>query len=408
MDGGFREDGSIDVDVEDGSTPAMDGMVSDGMGSDDVRELDGGVVLGRCTGLMAAPLELGSEPRQQSRRVFIDQSASGYFAGYLLQVGGADRVFFHRISTAGVSLGRTDVVAALPPARTGGGAFAPNSSGFSMAFHSNYEAGLDIYLQRLDGTGATVGAPVRVVMDREVSEDPMVLRTSRGEVVLWRSTMDMLGNQRVLASLVTGAAASAAVDVGPMMMQSSSFDAVSDGTRIAVALVARNNLGQGNVYLQVLDAGGALVRSVALTTGAFVSESVSVAILGGDAIVAWTQRGPDGTFRLRRVNLDTGVAGPPAVIGGFGFDVSQASIAPDRDGLVAAMRTTTPMGPRIAVARIGPALTLREGLSSIATSGPGEQVRIVGRGDGHFGVAWADEASSPMNTTVKFQIVRCP
>jgi hypothetical protein len=183
---------------------------------------------------------------------------------------------------------------------------------------------------------------------------------------------------------------------------------VTDGTRIAVALVARNSLGQGNVFLQILDASGALQNSVQLTTGAFVSEAVSVALMGTDAVVSWTARNADGTFRLRRVSLDTGTAGPEMVIAGFGFDVSQASIAPDRDGLVAAMRTTTPMGARVAVGRIGPSLMLREGLSAIAASGPGDQVRIVARGDGTFGMAWADETPMPMNTTVKFQIVRCP
>lgn len=80
------------------------------------------------------------------------------------------------------------------------------------------------------------------------------------------------------------------------------------------------------MFLQVLDAGGAVQRSVALTTGAFVTESVSVAMLGTDAVVAWTLRGADGTFRLRRVNLETGVAGPPTVIAGFGYEVSQASL----------------------------------------------------------------------------------
>jgi Fe2+ transport system protein FeoA len=408
----------------DGGIVEMDGEVSDGSDTDAatpsdvvlppmdtgdaIVPLDGGVVLGRCTGVMAAPIELGSEPRQQARTVFVGQSAAGFFAGYPLQVGGVDKIFFHRLATAGTSIQRTDVVATLPAGRMGGGAFTVTPTGFSSVFHSNHEAGLDIYLQRLDAMGATTGAPVRVVADRELSEDPFVVRTSNGEVVVWRSTMDMLGGQRVLAALVNGSAASAPVSIGPAMTQASSFDVTTDGTRVLVALVARNALGQGNVYLQILDGSGALQRSVELTTGAFVSESVSVAMMGADAVVAWTNRGVDGTFRLRRVNVATGAAGPLAVIGGFGFDVSQASIAADRDGLVAAMRTNTPMGPRIAVGRVGPALVLREGLSAIAPSGPGEQVRIIGRGDGTFGVTWADETPSPMSTTVKFQVVRCP
>jgi hypothetical protein len=415
-----REAGSTPDAAADGAVD-MDGAVDGGGGEDagdgggasapdasDGSSGDVAVVVGRCTGVMASPLVLGSEPRQQARRAFVSQSAAGFFVGYPMQVAGGDTVQFQRISTAGASLGMTNVVAALPVARTSGGAFTVTPSGFSSVFSSNYEFGLDIYMQRLDAMGATMGPVVRIVSDGELSEDPQVVRTSAGEVVLWRSTNDMLGGQRLLSSLVNGAAAGAAVSVGPAMTQASSFDIVTDGTRIAVALVARNELGQGNVFLQILDANGALQRSVQLTTGAFVSEAVSVALLGTDAVVSWTARNADGTFRLRRVNLETGVAGPAAVIEGFGFDVSQASIAPDRDGLVAAMRTTTPMGARVAVARIGPALTLREGLSAIAASGPGDQVRIVGRGDGTFGVAWADETSAPMNTTVKFQLVRCP
>lgn len=400
MDAASMMDGGEDGGGGDGSMPSSD--------ASDAQSSEVGVVVGRCTGVMANPLELGSEPRQQARRAFVAQSAAGYFVGYPLQVGGGDSVVFQRISTAGASLGSTNVVAALPVARTTGGAFTVTPSGFASVFSSNYEMGLDIYMHRLDAMGATTGSPIRIIQDNELSEDPQVVRTSAGEVVLWRSTNDMLGGTRLLSSLVNGSAAGAAVNVGPMMTQASSFDMVTDGTRIAVALVARNSLGQGNVFLQILDASGALQSSVPLTTGAFVSEAVSVALMGTDAIVSWTARNADGTFRLRRVNLDTGAAGPEMVIAGFGFDVSQASIAPDRDGLVAAMRTTTPMGPRVAVGRIGPSLTLREGLSAIAASGPGDQVRIVARGDGTFGMAWADETPMPMNTTVKFQLVRCP
>jgi Fe2+ transport system protein FeoA len=407
-------DGSVDMDGssmnegdagDDGGS--MDGSMMS-MDAGDAQSTEVSVVVGRCTGVMASPLELGSEPRQQARRVFVAQSAAGYFVGYPLQVGGGDAVMFQRISTAGMSLGTTNVVEALPVARTVGGAFAVTPTGFASVFASNYERGLDIYMQRLDGMGTRTGPTIRIVQDNELSEDPQVVRTMAGEVVVWRSTDDALGGTRLLSSLVNGSTVRAAVNIGPMMTQASSFDMVTDGTRIAVALVARNELGHGNVFLQILDANGALQRSVQLTTGAFVSEAVSVALMGGDAVVSWTMRNVDGTFRLRRVNLDTGAAGPEMVIPGFGFDVSQASIAPDRDGLVAAMRTITPMGPRIAVGRIGPSLTLREGLSAIAPSGPGEQVRIVSRGDGTFGVAWADETSMPMNTTVKFQIVRCP
>jgi Fe2+ transport system protein FeoA len=407
-------DGSVDMDgsssMEGGSGDDGGSMDGSMMGSDasDAQTSEVGVVVGRCTGVMASPLELGSEPRQQARRAFVAQSAAVYFVGYPLQVGGGDSVVFQRISTTGASLGMTNVVAALPVARTVGGAFAVTPTGFASVFASNYEMGLDIYMQRLDAMGATTGSTIRVAQDDELSEDPQVVRTSAGEVVVWRSTNDMLGGTRLLSSLVNGSTAGAANNVGPMMTQASSFDMVTDGTRIAVALVARNSLGQGNVFLQVLDANGALQNSVQLTTGAFVSEAVSVALMGTDAVVSWTARNADGTFRLRRVNLDTGMAGPEMVIAGFGFDVSQASIAPDRDGLVAAMRTTTPMGARVAVGRIGPSLMLREGLSAIAPSGPGDQVRIVARGDGTFGVAWADETPMPMNTTVKFQLVRCP
>lgn len=394
------------MDATDASTPSDTVLPPEDSG--DVVPLDGSVVVGRCTGVMAAPLELGAEPRQQARIVFGAQSTAGFFAGYSLQVGGVDKVFFHRLAAAGTSIARTDVVAGLPAGRIGGGDFTATPTGFTTVFHSNHEMGLDIYLQRLDAMGATSGATVRVVQDSELSEDPRVARTSNGEVVVWRSTMDMLGGQRVLSALVNGASVGAPTSIGPAMTQASSYDVATDGTRVFVALVARNAAGQGNVFLQILDGSGAMQRSVQLTTGAFVTESVSVTVLAGDAIVAWTNRGADGTFRLRRVNVATGVAGPTSVIREFGFDVSQASIAPDRDGLVAAMRVNTPMGARIAVARIGPALVLREGLSAIAPSGPGEQVRIVGRGDGTFGVTWADETPMPMNTTVKFQVVRCP
>ncbi|MBL8684445.1 MAG: hypothetical protein JNK05_35050 [Myxococcales bacterium] len=399
-------DGGGGMDVTDASTPTDTVLPPEDSG--DVVPLDGSVVLGRCTGVMAAPLEIGSEPRQQARIVFPAQSAAGFFVGYPLQVGGVDKVFFHRFAAAGTSIARTDVVAGLPAGRIGGGAFTATPSGFSSVFHSNHDGGLDIFLQRLDAMGTNMGAPIRVVTDGELSEDPRVVHTSTNEVVLWRSTMDMLGVQRILAARVNGTTVSPAVSVGPDMTQASSFDVATDGTRVLVALVARNSLGQGNVFLQILDGSGAVQRSVQLTTGAFVSESVSVAVLGTDAIVAWTNRGVDGTFRLRRVNLDTGVAGPPSVIREFGFEVSQSSIAVDRDGLVAAMRINTPMGARIAVARVGPALVLREGLSAIAPASAGEQVRIVGRGDGTFALTWADETPTPMNTTVKFQLVRCP
>lgn len=416
--GAACSDGSVAADVIDSGADAMDmdGTVEDGgdggAASDANADAPSGevsVVVGRCTGVMAAPIVLGEEPRQQARRVFVGQNAGGWFAGYTIQDGGADVARFHRISNAGASSGALDLAPDFLGARIGGGAFTAVPTGFASVFHSNANGGLDIYLQRVDSAGAArSGSVVRVNTDTEISEDPMVLRTSRGEVVLWRSTMDMLGGQRLLSSLVNGAAPSAPVSVGPTMTQAASFDAVTDGTRVAVALVARNELGQGNLFVQVLDGGGALTRSIPLTMGAFITDAVAISYLGTDVVVAWTLRGADGTFRLRRVNLDTGMAGPETVISGFGYEVSQTALAADRDGLVAAMRTSTPMGPRVAVARIGPALTLREGLSSIAESGPGDQVRIVGRGDGTFGVAWADENPSPMRTTVKFQLVRCP
>lgn len=419
--GAACSDGASSTDVVDAGADVMDmdsggADAGDGGGGTDANtDAPAGevsVVVGRCTGVMAAPIVLGEEPRQLARRVFVGQSAAGWFAGYAIQDGGADQVRFHRISNAGASIGALDVAPDFLGSRMGGGSFVALATGFASVFHSNARGGLDIFLQRLDAAGsAPAGSVVRVNNDTEISEDPFVLRTSRGEVVLWRSTMDMLGGQRLLSSLVTGAAPSAPVSVGPTMTQAAAFDAVTDGSRIAVALVARNELGQGNLFVQVLDAGGALTRSIPITMGTYITDSVSLAYLGtpaAEVVISWTVRGADGTFRLRKVNLDTGSAGPETVISGFGYDVSQASIAPDRDGLVAAMRTTTPMGPRVAVARIGPALTLREGLSSIAESGPGDQVRITGRGDGTFGVAWADENPSPMRTSVKFQLVRCP
>jgi hypothetical protein len=397
-DGGGGGDGSVvpsDVPV----------VMADGDGG---AGPDGSVVVGRCTGVMAAPLVLGTEPRQLARRVFVSQSAAGFFAGYTIQNLGADTVTFQRISTAGASLGTTSVAPDFEGSRMGGGAFTVTPTGFSSVLHSNsLPGGLDVYLQRLDAMGARTGAVVRVSDDRELSEDPQVVRTSRGEVVVWRSTMDMLGGQRVMASLVNGAAPGTPASITPMMTQAGAFDAVTDGTRVAVGLVARNG-GNGDVFLVILDAGGVVQRTVQLTTGAFVTESVSVALMGADAVVAWTDRQPAGTLRLRRVNLETGAAGPLSVVPELGFDVSQAAIAVDRDGLAAVFRTVTPMGPRVSVARLGPTLALREGSSPIAPSGPGDQVRIVSRGDGTFGIAWADETSSPMSTTIKFQVVRCP
>jgi hypothetical protein len=404
-------DAVVSADAGDAGS-AMD-VAEDAGPSDDVIEADaplpdGSVVVGRCSGVMAAPLVLGSEPRQLARRVFVGQSSAGFFAGYTVQNLGADAVAFQRISPTGALLGSTDVAPDFEGSRMGGGAFAVTPTGFASALHSNARpGGLDIYLQRLDLMGARSGAVVRVSDDRELSEDPQVARTGRGEVVVWRSTMDMLGGQRLLASLVSGPIASTPVSITPMMSDAAAFDVATDGNRVAVALIARSG-GNGNAFLMILDAAGALQRTVQLTTGAFLSEAVSVALLGTDAVVAWTDRRPEGTLRLRRVNLETGAAGPLAIVPEFGFDVSQAAIAPDRDGLVVAFRTNTPMGPRVSVGRIGPALTLREGASAIAPSGPGEQVRIVSRGDGTFGLAWADETSTPMSTTAKFQVVRCP
>jgi hypothetical protein len=415
-DAGAR-DATIDtaVDVVEGTdaadaAPAMD--ASEDASADVVEEdaplPDGAVVAGRCTGVMPAPLVLGSEPRQLARRVFVGQSSAGFFAGYTVQSMGVDSVAFQRISPVGALVGSTNVAPDFEGSRMGGGAFAVTPTGFASALHSNARpGGLDIYLQRLDSMGARSGAVVRVSDDRELSEDPQVARTSRGEVVVWRSTMDMLGGQRLLASLVSGPVATPPVSVTPMMTDAAAFDVATDGERVMVALIARSG-GNGNAFLMVLDAAGALQRTVQLTTGAFLTEAISVALLGTDAVVAWTDRRPEGTLRLRRVNVETGVAGPISIVPGFGFDVSQAAIATDRDGLAVAFRTTTPMGPRISVGRIGPTLALREGASAIAPAGPGDQVRIVARGDGTFGIAWADETSVPMSTTAKFQVVRCP
>lgn len=100
----------MDVVAMDADDASSDG----GSGSDPDAAVDGStadvaVVVGRCTGVMAMPVTLGDEPRQQSRKVFVGQNQAGFYAGYTIQAGGADVVRFHRISTAGASAGSLDV-----------------------------------------------------------------------------------------------------------------------------------------------------------------------------------------------------------------------------------------------------------------------------------------------------------
>ncbi|MDP3275381.1 MAG: hypothetical protein Q8Q09_09320 [Deltaproteobacteria bacterium] len=404
-------DGAID-DVPGAFDVTSEGSVADDGGGGDVSVTeaglpDGGVTFGRCVPV-GTLLQLSTEARQRARTISLGTHSAGYWASWSWLNAGATQVSFAQISATGARIGMdTNVVPEFLGSVVGGGGFAATPSGFSVALHSNFDMGLDIYLQRLTAMGARVGTPVRVVTDRELSELPDVIRTATGEVVVWRSTDDMATSQRLLASLVVGSTARAPISLTPMGMQASSFDVAFNATNAVVAMVSRRD-SNGDVNLVTLNPDGTVVRTVPLTTSAFVSEPVAVTLLGGDAIVAWTERTAQSTLKLRRVNLTTGIAGPLVHVPEVGFEISQVGLELDRDGVVVAFRAPTMLGGSIAIARLGPTLALREGVSRVAPGGPGDAVTVASRGDGTFGVAWADEVPMPMRTTANFQVMRCP
>ena len=100
---------------------------------------------------------------------------------------------------------------------------------------------------------------------------------------------------------------------------------------------------------------------------------------------------------------------PEVVVPEVGLEISQVGVARDLDGVVVSFRALNMMGGSIAMARLGPALALREGVSRVAAGTAGDAVRVTAKGDRTFGVGWADETGMPMSTTTTyFQVMQCP
>ncbi len=367
---------------------------------------DGAVVAGRCT-TVGARQTLTQEQRLLSRQVYVSASPTAFYASTARQNMGVDQINFFRFSPMGAMMGVSDVLPDHAGSVIRGGGFAPTAAGFTVAANSNMVMGAEIYAQRLDSNGMRMGSPIRITQDPEISELPQVARTAMGEVIVWRSTNDMIGDTHLFSSRLAGGMPTAPVNISGMGVQVGSFDMSSDGTHTAVAFVSRSN-SNGDVVLLALNANGTVARTIALTMGAHVSESVSVSVLGTDAVVAWTERRADGTLRARRANLDTGVMGPEVVVPEVGLEISQVGIAPDANGVVAVFRALNMMGGSIAIARLGPTLALREGVSRVGAGSAGDAIRVIAKGDGTFGVGWADETMMPMSTTTYFQVMQCP
>ncbi len=398
-DGGTQLDtGMMEIDV-----PSGEGGMFDVPNA----PADGAVTAGRCTPI-GARQTLSQEDRQMSRQVYVGSTATHFFASTGRQNMGIDQINFYRITPAGMMMGISDVFPMYAGSNVRGGGFVPTASGFTVLANSNFSMGLDIYAQRLGPDGARMGAPIRIVQDPEISEVPQVVTTAMGEVIVWRSTNDNIGDTHLFSSRLSGAMPSAAVNISGMGVQVGSFDMAGDGTHTAVAFVSRSN-SNGDVIVLSLNPDGSVARRIPLTMGALVSESVSIAVLGTDAVVAWTERRANGTLRARRVNLDTGAMQPEVVVPEVGLEISQVGVARDLDGVVVSFRALNMMGGSIAMARLGPALALREGVSRVAAGTAGDAVRVTAKGDRTFGVGWADETGMPMSTTTTyFQVMQCP
>jgi hypothetical protein len=369
----------------------------------DVAIVDGGP----CTAVRGASA-FGAETRVLSRPVYVTAESRGFAATAAVLREGAENVWLHRLTADGALTISGNVTEVPAGHQVRGGALAPEGELYVVAYSSDEDGNPEIYLRRVQSNARPlVGARLRITRDAATSETPQVVPRRGGMLVAWRSVES--GSARLLVASVDAAltTASTPVDVGGAGTDVTTFRLVTSLDPEMYGIVWLDARA-GEIRAQALTATGAATGAVqTLARGADLGDHLDAVARNQDAVVVWTQPRSAPTLRVRRIALAPGGLGDlgPVELTGIPAPVAQPGIALDGEGYALGYRTGPSSGVRLALARLGADLSLRDS-SLVAGAAPGGAVGIAARDDGRYGLAWADDFTT--GTVARMIVVQCP
>lgn len=405
--------------------PESDGKLSDA-GTTDVMDMDAGpsdasptldvpapdVTIGDAGACMMvrAPTALGSEARVFTRPVWVAAETTGYAATAAVLRSGAQNVWLHRVNAMGELTVEGDVTGASPGTEVRGGAFWPEGEIYVLGYSTDAPGNLEVFVNRVQSNAMSFPSPLRVTNDAESSEDAQVVSIGlAGFLVAWRSvsaTGARLMISRVDFGLTTATAPALLSDPGANVTE---FRLVGDPSAGSWAVVFFDSRGATtDIRLQALDTNGMRAGAdVVVASGGDFGEGLDAVARGGDVVVAWTQTRAAPTLRVRRMSIGTSGTGTSAPMEPAGVPgaASRPGIAIDGAGYVIGYRSGAGGTRILALARLDADLRARDG-ALITGAGPGGRVGVASRGDGTYGLAWADDFST--GTATRLVVVRCP
>ncbi len=312
-----------DPTVHDGAPETCDGQDNDG---------DAAVDEG-CDSICDSPENAAAEVRETfdlaaTRTPDLVRTADGYGVAWRDERDGNPEIYFALLDLAGVKVG-TDVRVTNDPDSSTDPAVVWTGSGFGIVWTDDRDGNDEVYFAAVDAAGTKLGGDVRVTNDAASSRSPDVAWTGTEYGVAWSDSRDGNAEIYVVRLDASGAPVGAESRVTSDAAESAEPSLAWSGTEYGLAWHDRRDTA-AEVYFARLSALGAKIGGDVPVTADDGADSTAPAVVwnGGGFGVAWTDARPAAAgVYLARLDAGGTVLGTETQVSGGAVPASAPSLA---------------------------------------------------------------------------------
>ncbi|MDP3276229.1 MAG: hypothetical protein Q8Q09_13600 [Deltaproteobacteria bacterium] len=346
--------------------------------------------------LAATPVAFGAGGRG-SRPVYVRSNFTGFQASATVLREGADNVWLQRVDRDGAPVLVGNITGRAVGRAVRGGSFAQDSMFYSVVWAETV-AGVDsIGFRRMQSNFLEVGGSEQVLATGPSLQQPEIVQTPAGLLVIWRAIESGRGILRGVS--LTSVSVGTVTDITGPTDNVGEFRLVGSVDADVYAVAWRNAATPSIQVTPLRSTGAAAMAPLSVATGADLGPSVDATLEDdGDVWVSFARPADSAAVRFRRITLAAGDGTSAELSVPSTMGAQDVAVALDTPGIVLAWRAPTRTPASIDLARIDAAGTVRD-TSRVVPSGPGGRPGIAAGGGG-YGLGWTDDAASGAITRI--------
>jgi hypothetical protein len=227
-----------------------------------------------------------------------------FVIAWIDQRDGNEEVYLARLDETGAKIG-ADIRVTVDGSRSRNPAIAGTGSGFAIAWADDRDGNSEIYLARFADDASRIGGDIRVTDAAESSSHPSVAWTGNTYALSWQDLRD--GDLEIYAARLSASGIKLGSDVRIMDAPGLSLgpSVVWSGRELLIAWRDESAGGGSQLFFAQVDAAGNEIgQETQITTQAMLMLSQSIAWTGAETLALWDDN-RNGNFDIYGARIDS-------------------------------------------------------------------------------------------------------